>query len=91
MQIRSPDFAHMARIPPRLAFGAPDPATHVRLSDNENPALEWRGVPAGTKSYALNLWHVAQGDEMKSYWVVYNIPASATGLPCWPRPPRSWW
>ena len=30
-------------------------------------------------SYALTLWHEAP-DQVKSYWVVYNIPASLTRL-----------
>lgn len=53
MEIRSPNFRHLARIPAEFAFGAPDPATHVRLSDNLNPALEWSGVPAGARSLVL--------------------------------------
>lgn len=49
---------------------------------NVSPALKWSNLPVGTKSLALQmrdpdaptgsgLWH----------WAVYNIPASATGLP----------
>ena len=53
MQIQSSSFGHMTRIPAAYAFGAQDPATHVRLSDNLNPALAWRDLPAGTKSLVL--------------------------------------
>jgi phosphatidylethanolamine-binding protein (PEBP) family uncharacterized protein len=44
------------------------------------PAVEWKDVPAGTKSFALSLWHTAP-DQEKSYWVVYNIPANVTKIP----------
>ncbi|OYW15393.1 MAG: hypothetical protein B7Z55_15075, partial [Planctomycetales bacterium 12-60-4] len=43
--------------------------------------LEWKGAPAGTKSYALIMDHLAPGDEMKSYWVMWDIPANVTSLP----------
>jgi Raf kinase inhibitor-like YbhB/YbcL family protein len=44
-----------------------------------SPAVGWKNAPAGTKSYAVSLWHTAP-DMEKSYWVVYNIPATATEL-----------
>lgn len=44
------------------------------------PAVAWSGAPAGTRCFALSLWHVAP-DQEKSYWVVYNIPANVTELP----------
>jgi len=43
--------------------------------------LEWKGAPAGTKSYALIMDHLAPGNEMKSYWVMWDIPANVTSLP----------
>ncbi len=53
MNLWSDSFSDGGRIPARCAFGAIDPATHVRLSDNLNPHLAWDGVPAGTQSLAL--------------------------------------
>jgi Raf kinase inhibitor-like YbhB/YbcL family protein len=53
MKLTSPDVAHGQRIPEQFAFGAPDPATHVRLSGNRNPRLQWSGVPAGARSLVL--------------------------------------
>ena len=45
-----------------------------------SPPVEWQPGPAGTKSYALTLWHESP-DGVKSYWVVYDIPANVTQLP----------
>ena len=45
-----------------------------------SPPIEWEAGPAGTKSYALTLWHETP-DGVKSYWVVYGIPANVTALP----------
>ena len=53
MQLLSSSFAHGQRIPEQFAFAAPDPARHLRLSDNRNPPLHWAGVPPGTKSLVL--------------------------------------
>ena len=46
---------------------------------SESPAIAWGNLPKGTKSIAISLWHTAP-DQEKSYWVVYNIPVSVTGL-----------
>lgn len=46
-----------------------------------SPPLAWQGAPAGTKSFALIMDHLAPGDEMKSYWVMWDIPTSMTSLP----------
>jgi phosphatidylethanolamine-binding protein (PEBP) family uncharacterized protein len=46
---------------------------------SESPAIAWSDLPKGTKSIAFSLWHTAP-DQEKSYWVVYNIPASVNGL-----------
>jgi len=45
-----------------------------------SPPLEWQAGPAGTKSYAVTLWHEAP-DMVKCYWVVHGIPAGVTRLP----------
>jgi phosphatidylethanolamine-binding protein (PEBP) family uncharacterized protein len=45
----------------------------------QSPAIAWKGAPAGTKAFAVSLWHTAP-DQEKSYWVVYNIPAATTSL-----------
>lgn len=40
-------------IPPKFAFGKPDPESHVALSDNINPTISWSNVPEGTRSFAI--------------------------------------
>ena len=42
--------------------------------------LEWSGEPAGTKSFALIMHHIAP-DQTKWYWTLYNIPADVRTLP----------
>jgi len=48
---------------------------------NISPALEWRGAPAGTQSFALVCDdYQARGGDGFVHWVAYNIPASVVGL-----------
>jgi len=42
--------------------------------------LAWSNVPAGTKSFALLMYHVDPQGAIKEYWNLYNIPATASGL-----------
>lgn len=53
MKLSSQSFSSGGAIPGRCAFAVPDPASHLRLSDNRNPELSWRDAPGGTKSFAL--------------------------------------
>jgi Raf kinase inhibitor-like YbhB/YbcL family protein len=48
---------------------------------NISPALAWANAPAGTKSFAVTIYDPdAPTGSGWWHWVMYNIPASATGL-----------
>lgn len=49
---------------------------------NRSPALAWRGAPAGTRSFAVTVYDPdAPTGSGWWHWVVFNLPASTTGLP----------
>lgn len=66
---------------PEVEDGGNLPADYTGDGSGATLPLEWRGAPAGTKSYALIMDHLAPGNEMKSYWVMWDIPAGTTSLP----------
>ena len=75
MQISSPAFSNNGSIPTKFTCEGPD------LS----PALAWSGAPAGTKSFALIVDDPDAPDPAAPkmtwvHWVLYDIPASASGL-----------
>ncbi|MGE3959614.1 MAG: YbhB/YbcL family Raf kinase inhibitor-like protein [Vicinamibacterales bacterium] len=49
---------------------------------NISPALSWSGAPSGTRSFALIMHDpdAPTGVGGFTHWIVYNIPATATGL-----------
>lgn len=67
---------------PAFEAGGKMPAEFTGDGDGVSPPLKWSGAPEGTKCFALQLWHKPRpdGDEVKSYWVVTNIPATVNGL-----------
>lgn len=50
---------------------------------NISPAIQWSGAPEGTATIALILHDpdVAIGGDDVLHWAIFNIPATATGLP----------
>jgi Raf kinase inhibitor-like YbhB/YbcL family protein len=49
---------------------------------NTSPELVWSNPPAGTKSFALNVFDPdAPTGSGFWHWAVYNIPSATTGLP----------
>jgi len=66
---------------PEVTDGGNLPMDYTGDGSGATLPLEWKGAPAGTKSYALIMDHLAPGNEMKSYWVMWDIPANVTSLP----------
>ena len=66
---------------PAFHAGEEMPVEFTGDGDGKSPPITWSEGPAETKSYAVNLWHTPKDGELKSYWVIYNIPADVTSLP----------
>ena len=45
-----------------------------------SPPLEWDGVPQGSKSFAISMFHIDREGRTKWYWTLYNIPANIHAL-----------
>lgn len=76
MQLTSPQFAHRGEMPSALTCEG----------GNRAPALAWSGLPEGTRSLALVVDDPDAPDPRAPmrvfvHWVIWNIPASTTGLP----------
>jgi hypothetical protein len=71
MKLTSPAFQAGGTIPKKCTCDAAD----------VSPALEWSDAPAGAKSFAL----IADDPDAPAgtwvHWVIFDIPASARGLP----------
>ena len=71
---------------PAFSAGGAIPATFTCEGQDLSPELTWSGVPTGTKSLALIVDDPDAPDPAKPktvyvHGVLFNIPASATGLP----------
>ncbi|HEV7930658.1 MAG TPA: YbhB/YbcL family Raf kinase inhibitor-like protein [Nitrosospira sp.] len=76
MSITSSSFPHNGPIPTR----------HTCEGHDTSPELLWTDVPAGTKSLALIMDDPDAPDPAAPkrvwvHWVLYNIPATSSGLP----------
>jgi Raf kinase inhibitor-like YbhB/YbcL family protein len=74
LSLTSPAFTDGGNIPPKFTCDAG--------MTSPSPALAWKNVPAGTKSFALVLHDpdapLAGGF---THWVLFDVPASTTELP----------
>jgi Raf kinase inhibitor-like YbhB/YbcL family protein len=64
--------------------GGQIPPKFTQAGDQTSPELKWTNVPAGTQSFVVNMLDpdvsVQRGTETQPHWIVWDIPASATGL-----------
>lgn len=63
---------------PAFSEGGTIPTANTCKGANTSPMLTWTGAPTGTQSFAVVL--TDQTISM-AHWVIYDVPASATGLP----------
>jgi Raf kinase inhibitor-like YbhB/YbcL family protein len=61
--------------------GGEIPVQYTCHGANLSPPLEWSGVPQGAQSLALVMDDPDSQPPGFVHWVIYNIPATATGLP----------
>ena len=76
LTLESPAFQPAGRIP-RL---------HTCEGDDVSPPLTWKGAPPNTKTFALIVDDPDAPDPKAPkmtwvHWVVYNLPATVSGLP----------
>jgi Raf kinase inhibitor-like YbhB/YbcL family protein len=64
---------------PAFETGGMIPAMH-RCDNAPSPPLEWSGAPSGTASFAIVMKDLDFQNGFL-HWVIYDIPASESGLP----------
>ena len=81
MTLTIPAFPDGGQIPVKFSQAAEGAAP----GEGTSPAISWANPPAGTQSFVLNMhdMDVARNrtTDDQAHWVVWNIPAAATGLP----------
>ncbi|MBI3941329.1 MAG: YbhB/YbcL family Raf kinase inhibitor-like protein [Acidobacteria bacterium] len=81
MTMTIPAFPDGGQIPVKFSQAAEGAAP----GEGTSPAISWANPPAGTQSFVLNMrdMDVARNrtTDDQAHWVVWNIPATATGLP----------
>jgi Raf kinase inhibitor-like YbhB/YbcL family protein len=74
-------FSDGGQIPVKFSQAAPGVAT----GEGTSPAINWANAPTGTQSFLLHMhdMDVARNKttDDQAHWVVWNIPATAAGLP----------
>ncbi|MGE5759140.1 MAG: YbhB/YbcL family Raf kinase inhibitor-like protein [Gemmatimonadota bacterium] len=61
--------------------GAPIPVAYTCDGKNEPPPLTWSGAPPTTRAFALIVDDPDAPAGTWVHWVLYNLPADATGVP----------
>jgi hypothetical protein len=68
-------------VSPAFPEGGAIPRPYTCDGRNVSPPLSWKGVPAGVKSLALVCDDPDAPAGIWVHWVIFNLPAGATGLP----------
>lgn len=80
MTMTIPTFPDGGLFPTRFSQAAEG----VAVGEGTSPAINWANVPAGTQSFVLNMHDMDvvrnKTSDDQAHWVVWNIPATATGL-----------
>jgi Raf kinase inhibitor-like YbhB/YbcL family protein len=81
MMLTIPAFPDGGQIPVKFSQAAEGAAP----GEGTSPAISWANPPAGTKSFVLHMHDLDvvrnRTTDDQAHWVVWNIPATATGLP----------
>ena len=81
MTLSTTAFPDGGTIPVKYTQAAPGAAP----GEGTSPALTWSSAPAGTQSFVLNMHDMEvvrnKTTDDQAHWVVWNIPATAKGLP----------
>jgi Raf kinase inhibitor-like YbhB/YbcL family protein len=81
MTLTIPGFPDGGHIPVKFSQAAPG----VAPGEGTSPAIEWANAPSGTQSFVLHMHDMDlarnKTTDDQVHWVVWNIPASSTGLP----------
>ena len=81
MTLTIPGFPDGGQIPVKFSQAAPG----VAAGEGTSPAMNWANVPVGTQSLFLHMHDMDlarnKTTDDQAHWVLWNIPATATGLP----------
>jgi Raf kinase inhibitor-like YbhB/YbcL family protein len=81
MTLTIPAFPDGSQIPVKFSQAAEGAAP----GEGTSPAISWANPPAGTQSFVLHMHDLDvvrnRTTDDQAHWVVWNIPATATGLP----------
>jgi Raf kinase inhibitor-like YbhB/YbcL family protein len=81
MTLTIPGFPDGSQIPVKFSQAAPG----VAAGEGTSPAMSWANAPAGTQSFFLHMHDLDlarnKTTDDQAHWVLWNIPATATGLP----------
>lgn len=72
----------MELLSPAFENGSPIPKRYTEEGENISPPLSWKGVPEGTREFALILDDPdAPVEEPWVHWLIYRLPGDLRSLP----------